>query len=586
VKRRSEGDAGTVALVTLALGPRYLARWRAYAEPAWRRYAARHGYDLICIDQPLDTSPRARGRSPAWQKLLVLEQPFAGRYERVVWVDADVVINPAAPPVAAGIPVERVGAVDEFATPTPALYRRALLRLYTAWEARGVDFVRNETPADYYRAYGLPARFEQVVQTGVLVLSPSHHRELLRSTYDRYEDRGPALNYEMRPLSYELLDADRVEWLDPRFNVPWLVYAALNAPELLERPRDARLGVYVQRALAAVHFLHFSGDSDAIAAVDPGEQQPRRRARARPLQTPVVLLIHARPEPTRHLAAAVRAANPARLLVVADGPKPGTEALCEAARRAVEAVDWDCEVATSYATENLGLKRRVETGLEWAFSLVEEAIVLEDDCLPHPSFFRFCDELVDRYRDQPSVTAISGASFDSGARALGASYRFSRYPLIWGWATWRRAWQLYDPELSQWPELRDSDWLERFLGDEEATQYWSYIFERTYRTGYSWDYAFVLASWLAGGLSVLPARNLVTNVGFGAAATNTRAEHRGIFADVPAVAIDFPLRHPPAVERDVAADEFLESVMFSGNVGRLFDRLRAHRAEQRHAFRR
>jgi hypothetical protein len=133
--------------------------------------------------------------------------------------------------------------------------------------------------------------------------------------------------------------------------------------------------------------------------------------------------------------------------------------------------------------------------------------------------------------------------------------------------------------MSRWPELRDAGWLDELLGQREAVQYWAYMFERTYVDGLSWDYAWVFASWLAGGLSVTPVRNLVTNVGFRADATNTRAEYRGVFAGVPAVASEFPLRHPARVERDVAADGFLEDVMFSGNVGRLFERIRARRPE-------
>jgi hypothetical protein len=297
----------------------------------------------------------------------------------------------------------------------------------------------------------------------------------------------------------------------------------------------------------------------------------------RRLRTPVVLLLYARPDTTALLVERVRAARPPLLLVVADGPSAGTEALVAETRAVVDHADWGCDVLTDFADENLGLKRRVETGLDWAFGLVEEAIVLEDDCLPHPTFFPFCDELLERYRDDERVLSVSGDGFLPGEG--GASYRFSRYQHIWGWATWRRAWRHYDPELARWPELRDAGWLGELLGERAAVQYWTYLFEQTWKRQHTWDYAWLLSAWLAGGLGVVPGRNLVTNVGFRADATNTRPEHRDSFAERPAVPMDFPLRHPDRVERDAAADGWIEQAMFSGNVGRLFERLRARRPE-------
>ncbi len=578
------------AIVTLAVGPGFAERWHSVCEPLWRRYCDRHGYDLICLEEPLDTSTRARSRSPAWQKCLVLGAPFAQRYEQVVWVDADVLPGPDAPSVVDGVPVELVGAVDEYATPSREVHARILEKLYRRWEAEGIQFVDNLTAAEYYAAFGLPGGFEQIVQTGVMVLSPQHHRELLEDTYASYEDKGPGLNYEMRPLSYELLRAGAVSWIDCRFNYIWGMYQALHFPFLVTHPGHPSQTEYAARALADVHFLHFTGSVNEMAAVAarPAPVVPPRRARlpqtpSARLRTPVVLVVHARPDTTAELVRIVEAARPEKLLVVADGPRrgqPGEVERCEEARAVVEAANWDCEVLTDYATENLGVKRRVETGLDWAFGLVEEAIVLEDDCLPDPSFFGFCDELLERYRDDPRVLSISGNNFGAGADNPDASYFFSRYPLIWGWATWRRAWKLYDPAFEAWPGLRDSGWLEEmFDGDAQAVQYWTYIFGQRRERNDAWDGAWLFASWLAGGLSAVPCRNLVTNVGFRDDATNTRTEFRGLFSDVPAVAVESPLRHPSRVERDAEADAFLEDAMFSGNVGRLLGRIRTLRPD-------
>jgi hypothetical protein len=226
----------------------------------------------------------------------------------------------------------------------------------------------------------------------------------------------------------------------------------------------------------------------------------------------------------------------------------------------------------------MGLNRRVETGLDWVFEQVEEAIVLEDDCVPDPTFFRFCAEALEHHRHDAQITTISGSTFDFTAKPEGSSYRYSRYPLIWGWATWRRAWQAHDPRMSSWPALRDSRWLESLFEDPHAVAYWTNHFERAHRGEGSWDYAWVLTSWLAGALAIIPAVNLVTNVGFRADATNTRDDQLGPYANMATAPMRFPLTHPERTVRDADADRFLEETVFSGNVGRLFDRLRATRA--------
>jgi hypothetical protein len=235
-------------------------------------------------------------------------------------------------------------------------------------------------------------------------------------------------------------------------------------------------------------------------------------------------------------------------------------------------------VLTNYADRNLGLKRRVETGLDWAFGLVDEAIILEDDCHPHATFFGFCADLLARYRDEPRVTTVSGSNFGHGAD-VAASYFFSRYPLIWGWATWARAWQHYSPDLADWPERRACGWLDELFDDPYAVQYWTYIFGERRAFADTWDAGWLYGSWTSGGLAAVSRRNLVTNVGYGDHATNTKTDHSGLFADIPAVGADLPLRHPPRIERNVKADAFLEDVMFSGNLRRLFDRIRTLRPQ-------
>ena len=551
------------AIVTLAVGEEHSRRWQTLCEPNWREYGERHGFDLHCIERPLDGSERAAGRSPSWQKLLVLEQPFAREYERIAWVDADILFGREAPSLTEGVPAEKVGAVDELNTPTEAIRR----------------LIHPETPEEYYAAAGLPGGFEQIVQGGLLVLSPAHHAELLRHVYDSYDDPGPDMNYEMRPLSYELLNAGLVHWLDPRFNCLWDVYVAWRHPYLIEHPGHPHSRTVAREALDRVFGLHFAARAERMDELLASERAPHPAGRrVEPARSPVVMLTFARPDTTARVLDAVRLVKPRQLLVVADGPRAGREdeaERCEQTRALIETVDWDCDVQTEFAEENMGLTRRIVSGLDWAFAQVEEAIVLEDDCVPDPSFFAFCDALLERYRDDERVMSISGNNFQFDGPASDDSYYFSIYPHIWGWATWRRAWAWHDQEMGDWPELRDSGWLDGIVEGPHAVEYWSHIFELSWRDQHTWDYAFLLACLQRGGLHAIPNRNLVSNVGFREDAVHTPPEVGELFSNLPAERMSFPLVHPDEVARNAAADEFTERVVYSGAVDRLFDRVRA-----------
>lgn len=283
------------------------------------------------------------------------------------------------------------------------------------------------------------------------------------------------------------------------------------------------------------------------------------------LNTPVAMLIFNRPETTARVFARVREVKPPVLLVVADGPRatrPDEAERCAATRSVVARVDWNCRVMTNYSEVNLGCKRRVSSGLDWVFNTVEEAIVLEDDCLPHPSFFRYCEELLARYREDTRIMAVSGDNFQLERRHSTYSYYFSRYNHVWGWASWRRAWQHYDVNMRLWPEVRDGGWLKGVLQDSRRVAYWTEIFDLVYSGKIdTWDYQWTFANWIQNGLAVLPSVNLVSNIGFGQSATHTSGT--SVFADLPVKEMRFPLNPPPFVMRDHAADRHTDHLMFS-----------------------
>ncbi len=232
------------AIVTLVLGKRYLNKWKRFCQKNWQKYAEKYEYDLIFIDSPLDTSGRAQKRSPAWQKCLILSQDFSQHYERIVWIDSDILINTSiAPCIVKDVPLEKVGATDEWSSPTPQLYSQTLDRKYEYYKYVGWDIVHDNTAQKFYSNYGLPPKFHSTVQTGVMVLSPHHHRQILEKVYFEYEDKGVSeWNYEMRPLSWELLEADLVHWLDHRFNLIWMDYMSLHYPFVLKKSQNPFLG--------------------------------------------------------------------------------------------------------------------------------------------------------------------------------------------------------------------------------------------------------------------------------------------------------------------------------------------------------
>jgi hypothetical protein len=276
------------------------------------------------------------------------------------------------------------------------------------------------------------------------------------------------------------------------------------------------------------------------------------------LETPVAFVLFRRADRTRRIFEAVRRARPKRLFLIADGPRPGVaeeQRECERARAVVEQVDWPCEVTRDFATENIGLKHRLPSGLDGVFGEVDRAIVLEDDCLPHETFFRFCDELLDRYADEGRVMHLAGSQLLHDLPATSASYHFSRYVHIWGWATWGRAWRHFDVELREWHQLEPGDRearLRSMFADESERRYWRHVWDNSGEIE-NWDaqWSYVLLS--REGLAANPNRNLISNVGFGSDATNAAADPFGIAARA-LEGIRFPLTHPDSVKRDGAAD--------------------------------
>jgi hypothetical protein len=282
-------------------------------------------------------------------------------------------------------------------------------------------------------------------------------------------------------------------------------------------------------------------------------------------RAPVVLLIYRRPALTARVMEAIAAAEPRMLFVAADGPRGPEEAdLCEEARACVlDRVDWSCDVLTRFSYQNLGPRYGPARALDWVFSRVEEAVVLEDDCLPGASFFRFCDELLDRFRYDDRIMEIGGANYQCGASRTRHSYYFSKFAHTNGWATWRRCWSGFDVEIRDWPQLREAGLIESWCETPHEQRYWTRVFDAVY-TGEmptSWDYQWMLFRWSRSGLCAVPERNLVSNIGFGPGATHTT--RRVASAEIPLEELG-PVHHADHVFRSHRADRFMFEHHFGG----------------------
>ncbi|MBD1846778.1 glycosyltransferase family 2 protein [Cyanobacteria bacterium FACHB-63] len=275
------------------------------------------------------------------------------------------------------------------------------------------------------------------------------------------------------------------------------------------------------------------------------------------MKTPVALIIFKRPDTTKRVFEAIRQAKPEQLLVIADGARadrPDEAEKCAAARAVIDSIDWKCELLTNYSDLNLGCKHRVASGLDWVFETVEEAIILEDDCLPHPTFFPFCEELLDRYRDDKRIMSVCGDNARLASRRTEYSYYFARSTPIWGWATWRRAWQYYDVNMELWSTIKAGNWCKDILIDPKIAKAWEHTFQSVHDNLVdTWDYQWTFACWVQNGVSAIASTNLISNCGFDADATHTK-EFNPRLANRPIAAMEFPLKHPPFVIRDTRAE--------------------------------
>jgi len=280
------------------------------------------------------------------------------------------------------------------------------------------------------------------------------------------------------------------------------------------------------------------------------------------INTPVLFVIFNRPNTTAQVFREIANAKPPKLFIAADGPRsdrPDEAEQCAKARAITDQVDWNCEVNTLFRENNLGCRQAVSSAIDWFFEHVEEGVILEDDCLPHPTFFNFCAALLQYYRHDNRIMHIAGANFLGERLNYPYSYYFSHYPSIWGWATWRRAWAYYDADMSILKECGYSI-LDLLYSDPVERQERAILLSKV-QSGEidTWDYQWDFACRIQNGLSVIPSVNMISNIGYGQGATRTKAVDSRM--NLPT----FPLEnisHPSYVVRNWYADNLRYQLHF------------------------
>lgn len=283
------------------------------------------------------------------------------------------------------------------------------------------------------------------------------------------------------------------------------------------------------------------------------------------MQKPLLLINFNRPALTTALIKRLESIRPQKLYLACDAARSGREGEAkevEAVRQILAEIPWACHVERLYASENMGCRARVSSAISWVLEQEDEAIILEDDCFPDPTFFRFCEELLEHYRHDTRIGSICGSDFSRGAGSFECSYYFSRYNHYWGWATWKRAWRHYDDGMSVISDGTLDALLQTVFPRLRERLYWKRVMMRVHEGRInSWGYRWELSCWAQNMLGVMPTRNLVTNLGFGNDATHTA--NRGLEYQWESVPMGFPLRHPRFVLRNLGNDQVIEDSVYS-----------------------
>jgi len=293
------------------------------------------------------------------------------------------------------------------------------------------------------------------------------------------------------------------------------------------------------------------------------------------LNTPILFIIFNRPDLTQKVFDEIKKVQPKQLFVASDGPRNETDRLkVEKTREIIKQVDWDCQVKTNFSEKNLGCKLGVSSGINWFFKNVKQGIILEDDCLPSQSFFWFCEELLEKYKEDLRIGSISGSNPYDKKTISEKDYFFSKYNRIWGWATWKNRWEYNDVNINFWPKIKSKSLHYSFLNKDEIIL-WEKNWDKAYNKSINtWDYQWFLCRSLHFPYTIISTKNQISNIGFGATATHTKKIDSNR-ADIARHEISFPLAHPDIVCSDYKNDlEAMVSVNYGNKINKIYSMLK------------
>lgn len=280
---------------------------------------------------------------------------------------------------------------------------------------------------------------------------------------------------------------------------------------------------------------------------------------------PILFIVFNRPDTTKLVFEKIKKIKPKKLFVSADyyrESKLGEKEKCDEVRKFIlDNIDWECEVFTKFNNKNLGCKYAVSSAIDWFFDNVEKGIILEDDCLPSDSFFEFCRVNLDYYQNDERIMHIGGTNFQNGNKRGNSTYYFSKFVHVWGWATWRRAWKYYDVEMENFENFNKNNYIKNIFDYKDQQQKFLKVFQAVYDNKIdTWDYQWFYTVISQNGLSLIPNKNLISNIGFDENATHTK-DKNSIFSNMELNDLN-EIKHPNFVLQDKIADNFTYEKMF------------------------
>ncbi|WP_416695872.1 nucleotide-diphospho-sugar transferase [Candidatus Pseudothioglobus sp. Uisw_050_01] len=290
------------------------------------------------------------------------------------------------------------------------------------------------------------------------------------------------------------------------------------------------------------------------------------------LNTATLLMTFNRLDTTKEVFESIRKAKVPRLYISSDGARPEIEGELEMVTIVrdylISNVDWPCEVKTRFNEANLGCKKGCTSAIDWFFENEEMGVILEDDCLPSQSFFWYCEEMLEKFKDDKRVMHVAGMTYvEKPNNFQNYSYHFCNVGGVWGWATWRRAWALYEYEMESYLQAKEENLFDSLLnGQPEVKRLLLNWFEMSYSTQSTWDFQWTYTKIINSSINIMPSKNLIRNIGHG----HTEATHtilmNGRYSNMELNELSFPLKHP----KFIVIDRVFDQLNFKYNSHRSF----------------